>query len=61
MKKQGEVQDVTEDTFGIRTIEVDVENGFRLNGRKMNLKGGCVHHDNGFREPAHIPRQKKEK
>jgi beta-galactosidase len=33
--------------FGIRTISFDSENGFRLNGRPMKLKGGCVHHDNG--------------
>lgn len=61
MKKQGEVQDVTEDTFGIRTIEVDVENGFRLNGRKMNLKGGCVHHDNGFLGGCAYPKAEERK
>jgi beta-galactosidase len=34
--------------FGIRTISVDVKNGFMLNGRTLILKGGCVHHDNGI-------------
>lgn len=34
--------------FGIRTISVDSKNGFRLNGRTIKLKGGCVHHDNGI-------------
>lgn len=34
--------------FGIRTISVDVKNGFMLNGRSMKLKGGCIHHDNGL-------------
>lgn len=34
--------------FGIRTIAFSVENGFELNGVKMKLKGGCVHHDNGL-------------
>jgi len=34
--------------FGIRTISVDTKNGFMLNGRTVNLKGGCVHHDNGI-------------
>lgn len=34
--------------FGIRTISVDVKNGFMLNGRTVKLKGGCVHHDNGI-------------
>lgn len=34
--------------FGIRTISVDRENGFCLNGVPVKLKGGCVHHDNGI-------------
>ena len=33
--------------FGIRTIEVDVKHGLRINGRKVKLRGGCLHHDNG--------------
>ncbi|OQP56911.1 beta-galactosidase [Niastella vici] len=33
--------------FGIRSTSFDVENGFRLNGKKIILNGGCVHHDNG--------------
>ena len=33
--------------FGIRTISFDAENGFQLNGRPLELKGGCVHNDNG--------------
>nr|WP_288836426.1 sugar-binding domain-containing protein [uncultured Flavobacterium sp.] len=37
---------ITKD-FGIRTIEFSAENGFLLNGKKIELNGGCVHHDNG--------------
>jgi beta-galactosidase len=33
--------------FGIRSVSVDAVNGFRLNGKALKLKGGCVHHDNG--------------
>ncbi len=33
--------------FGIRTISFDAEQGFRLNGQELKLRGGCVHHDNG--------------
>lgn len=33
--------------FGIRTISVDAANGFLLNGKPIELRGGCVHHDNG--------------
>lgn len=43
----GEVVDTDSTLFGIRTIEFDAERGFRLNGKPVLLKGGCVHHDNG--------------
>ena len=39
--------DQVETKFGIRTIQFDAVNGFRLNGVAMKLKGGCYHHDNG--------------
>ena len=32
----------------MRKIEVSADKGFRLNGELMTLKGGCIHHDNGF-------------
>ena len=32
---------------GIRTITIDAQNGFVLNGKSIKLRGGCVHHDNG--------------
>lgn len=43
----GEETDAGEVRVGIRVIEIDAKNGFRLNGRKMKLRGGCIHHDNG--------------
>lgn len=33
--------------FGIRQIECDSEGGFRINGKRVVLRGACVHHDNG--------------
>jgi beta-galactosidase len=33
--------------YGFRTINVSAEKGFLLNGKKLLLKGGCMHHDNG--------------
>jgi beta-galactosidase len=42
-----ELTDITETRFGIRSISFDTAYGFRLNGRTLKLKGGCVHHDNG--------------
>ena len=43
----GTLIDQTVTIFGIRSISFDAVNGFRLNGKTINLKGGCVHHDNG--------------
>lgn len=33
--------------FGIRTVEVSKEGGFRLNGQPRKIKGVCLHHDLG--------------
>lgn len=35
-------------SFGIRTIEVSAVKGFLLNSEPVELKGGCMHHDNGL-------------
>lgn len=40
--------DSGEARFGIRKIEIDAKNGFLLNGKKMKLRGGCIHHDNAM-------------
>lgn len=34
-------------TFGLRWFEFTANDGFFLNGRKLQLRGGCVHHDFG--------------
>lgn len=39
--------DIETTTFGIRSITIDAEQGLRLNGAPMKLKGGCIHHDHG--------------
>ncbi len=41
-------QDTAVNTFGIRSLELDPEHGLQLNGRRLMLKGGCIHHDNGL-------------
>lgn len=33
--------------FGIRTIKFDVNSGFLLNGKRVVIKGVCLHHDLG--------------
>ncbi|UWZ84907.1 glycoside hydrolase family 2 TIM barrel-domain containing protein [Occallatibacter riparius] len=32
---------------GLRKVEVDAQQGLRINGEPIKLMGGCVHHDNG--------------
>ncbi|MDR0510700.1 MAG: DUF4982 domain-containing protein [Rikenellaceae bacterium] len=45
IEKEGRRMDNYTTTFGIRTIEYDVDNGFRLNGVPTKLKGVCIHQD----------------
>lgn len=46
--KEGIVIDRTEDYFGIRTLTIDEKHGVRINGKPVNLRGACIHHDNGI-------------
>ncbi len=43
----GSILDTYEVPFGVRTVQIDAKQGFRLNGVPMKLRGGCIHHDNG--------------
>ena len=52
----GKIVDRTKITFGIRTIHFDAITGFTLNGKRVLLKGGCLHNDNGFLGSATIDR-----
>ena len=53
---KGRLTDKTSTIFGIRTIHFDAKTGFTLNGKSVLLKGGCLHHDNGFLGSATIDR-----
>ena len=44
---KNKVIDREENTFGIRSINISAAKGFLLNGKRILLRGGCVHHDNG--------------
>jgi len=52
----GKTLDKSSTVFGIRTIHFDATTGFTLNGKRVLLKGGCLHHDNGFLGSATIDR-----
>ncbi len=43
----GEVCDEVTLRFGVREIAYSAQNGFALNGRKLILRGVCLHHDGG--------------
>jgi len=44
IQKAGKRSDTT---FGIRLLEWDAKRGFRVNGQRVLLRGGCIHHDHG--------------
>lgn len=48
IEADGKIADRFNITFGIRTIDVSAEKGFLLNGKPLELKGSCMHHDNGL-------------
>jgi beta-galactosidase len=48
-------------TFGIRSISVDAERGFLLNGKRILLRGGNIHHDNYMIGGAGLPRADERK
>ncbi|MDP2890843.1 MAG: glycoside hydrolase family 2 TIM barrel-domain containing protein [Bacteroidota bacterium] len=52
----GDMVDQQTTTLGIRSIEFSAEKGFLLNGKRVLLKGGCMHHDNGPLGSAAIDR-----
>ena len=58
---EGKVVDAVSVPFGIRTVEINVERGLRLNGNSLLLKGGCIHHDNGPLGAAAIDRAEERK
>ena len=56
IEADGKVADATTLTVGIRKIEIDATRGLRVNGKSVNLRGGCVHHANGPLGSVAIPR-----
>lgn len=53
--------DVTETQFGIRSIKIDAQNGLTVNGKPVDMIGGCYHHDNGPLGAASIDRAEERK
>jgi len=61
IKEGTKVLDRVETSFGIRTIHVDAISGLTINAKRVLLKGGCIHHDNGPLGAAAIDRAEERK
>lgn len=61
IKSGNRTTDRVETSFGIRSIRFDASKGFTLNGKRVILKGGCIHHDNGPLGAAAIDRAEERK
>ena len=40
--------DVFKTNFGVRTLSLSAKRGFEINGKRVILRGACIHHDNGI-------------
>ena len=49
------------ESFGIRTVTYSAEQGLFLNGKRIILNGGCLHHDNGCLGAAAYDRAEERK
>jgi beta-galactosidase len=56
LRQGDQVLDEVETPFGIRTVAVDPDHGFSLNGKRVELQGVCMHHDLGALGVAAYPR-----
>ena len=48
LMKDEHLMDTVQEQFGIRHIQMDPVRGLRLNGKQVQLRGTCVHHDHGI-------------
>jgi len=55
------VVDNQETLFGIRSIKINAQNGLTINGKSVDMIGGCYHHDNGPLGSASIDRAEERK
>src|SRR5665647_1556253 len=53
---KGKIIDSYSVQFGVRTLDFSAGKGFRLNGIPLELKGACMHHDNGLLGTAALDR-----
>jgi len=56
VRVDGKVIDTDTTPFGVRTFQFTANDGFHLNGRRVQLHGVCLHHDQGPLGGAFYPR-----
>ena len=61
MEQEGTVVDEAASTFGVRKLQLDVKHGLRINGILTNLRGACIHHDNGVIGAVSLARAEERK
>jgi len=61
MFQDGKMIDEIKTKFGVRKIEYSAEKGLQINGESTELKGGCIHHDNGIIGAAAFDRAEERK
>ena len=61
VQAEGEEADETCRKVGIREITISATEGMKINGRKITLFGGCIHHDNGILGARALPRAEERK
>lgn len=61
VRLNGVIIESRDTTFGIRRIAVDAERGFLVNGKRILLRGGNIHHDNYMIGGAGVPRADERK
>ncbi|MBV1687920.1 DUF4982 domain-containing protein [Novosphingobium sp. G106] len=57
----GKISDRVSERFGIRSISVSPKTGFQVNGKTYQLRGACLHHDNGILGAVAIDRAERRK
>lgn len=55
------MQDEQVETFGIRTLKWDANHGITINGKRVILRGACIHHDNGVLGACAYPEAEERK
>ncbi|GAA6409495.1 glycoside hydrolase family 2 TIM barrel-domain containing protein [Blautia hominis] len=48
VKEGGDKLDEGKEPFGFRCLSLTAQKGLRINGKNVNLRGACIHHDNGI-------------